>query len=281
MPLLVVSIGLPRCARDVMRKPLSTMHYPLEGTIFAGNEHRHFRSIGSTNRVAMDAALKGVPEGAVFTADEQTAGRGRGDHSWHSPAGQGLYVSIVLRPQLEPNDVLWLSLIAGLAVHAAIKEVTTIAVDLRWPNDIMLRDKKLGGILTELGTESGRIRHAVIGIGLNINQPQFPAKLSEHATSLRIETDRDWPRDEILTALLRALDREYRMLQSAPAAKTNVVQRFEQTSSYARGARVAVDDHGTAQFTGVTAGLDDRGFLRVQTADGIRTVMSGGVRKIG
>jgi BirA family biotin operon repressor/biotin-[acetyl-CoA-carboxylase] ligase len=255
------------------------MHYPLEGTIFAGKEHRHFQSIGSTNRAAMDAALDGAVEGTVFTADEQTAGRGRGDHSWHSPAGQGLYVSIVLRPQLAPNHVLWLSLIAGLAVHAAIKEVTTIAVDLRWPNDIMLAEKKLGGILTELGTESGRISHAVVGIGLNINQPQFPPDLAALATSLRIETDREWPREEILTALLRALDREYRALLSSPAAAQDVIRHFEQASSYARGARVTVDDHGAAQFSGVTEGLDERGFLRVQTSNGLRTVMSGGVRK--
>jgi BirA family biotin operon repressor/biotin-[acetyl-CoA-carboxylase] ligase len=256
------------------------MHYPLEGTIFAGKEHRHFASIGSTNRAAMDAALEGAPEGSVFTAEEQTAGRGRGDHSWHSPAGQGLYVSIVLRPQLPPNNVLWLSLIAGLAVHAAIREVTTISVDLRWPNDILLGGKKLGGILTELGTESGRISHAVIGIGLNINQPMFPPELAAVATALRIETDREWPRDEILTALLRAIDREYRALLSAPTSKTDIVRRFEAESTYARGARVAVDDHGATQFTGVTEGLDERGFLRVRTAQGMRTVMSGGVRKI-
>ena len=255
------------------------MHYPLEGTIFAGKEHRHFPSIDSTNKQAMLAASEGIQEGSIFTADEQTAGRGRGDHSWHSPAGQGLYVSIVLRPQLAPNDVLWLSLIAGLAVHAAIKEVTTIAVDLRWPNDIMLADKKLGGILTELGTESGRISHAVIGIGLNINQADFPAELAALATSLRIETDREWPREEILTALLRALDREYRALLGSPAATRDIIRRFEHASSYARNARVTVDDHGAAQFSGITDGLDARGFLRVQTSDGLRTVMSGGVRK--
>jgi BirA family biotin operon repressor/biotin-[acetyl-CoA-carboxylase] ligase len=257
------------------------MHYPLDGTIFKDSPRQHFSSIDSTNKYAMKAASEGIPEGAVFIADEQTAGRGRGDHSWHSPAGHGLYVSIVLRPQLAPNDVLWLSLIAGLAVHAAIKEVTTIAVDLRWPNDIMFGDKKLGGILTELGTESGRIRHAVIGIGLNINQPQFPAELAAHATSLRIETDRDWPREEILTALLRALDREYRALQASSAAKNDIIKRFQAASSYARGTRVAIDDHGAAQFTGVTEGLDGRGFLQVRTTDGLRTVMSGGVRKLG
>lgn len=253
---------------------------PLLGTIFQDSAHRHFPNTDSTNKQAMLAAANGAAEGAVFTADEQTAGRGRGDHTWHSPAGQGLYASIVLRPQLAPNDVLWLSLIAGLAVHAAIKEITTLDVDLRWPNDIMLADKKLGGILTELGTESGRIIHAVVGIGLNINQPQFPADLAALATSLRIETDREWPRDEILTTLLRALDREYRALLSARAATQDIIRRFEQASSYARNARVAVDDHGTAQFTGVTDGLDARGFLRVRTNEGMRTVMSGGVRKL-
>jgi BirA family biotin operon repressor/biotin-[acetyl-CoA-carboxylase] ligase len=254
---------------------------PLLGTIFHTAPHEHFASVDSTNQKAMRAASSGVPEGALFTAGEQTAGRGRGNHSWHSPAGQGLYVSIVLRPQLAPNDVLWLSLIAGLAAHAAVKEVTTISVDLRWPNDIMLGDKKLGGILTELGTVGGRISHAVIGIGLNINQPQFPAELAALATSLRIETERDWPREDIFTALLRALDREYRALLASPAATRDVIRRFEQESSYARNARVTVDDHGAAQFSGVTDGLDARGFLRVRTNEGMRTVMSGGVRKIG
>jgi len=264
-------MGLPQCLRDSVVKTSSAN--PLLGTIFHTAPHEHFASVDSTNQKAMRAASSGVPEGALFTAGEQTAGRGRGNHSWHSPAGQGLYVSIVLRPQLAPNDVLWLSLIAGLAAHAAVKEVTTISVDLRWPNDIMLGDKKLGGILTELGTVGGRISHAVIGIGLNINQPQFPAELAALATSLRIETERDWPREDIFTALLRALDREYRALLASPAATRE--------SSYARNARVTVDDHGAAQFSGVTDGLDARGFLRVRTNEGMRTVMSGGVRKIG
>ena len=270
--------NLSRCLRDSVVKTSSAN--PLLGTIFQHSSHQHFATVDSTNKQGMKGASEGAPEGAIFTADEQTAGRGRGDHSWHSPAGQGLYVSIVLRPQLAPHDVLWLSLIAGLAVHSAIKEVTTIAVDLRWPNDIMLRDKKLGGILTELGTESGRINHAVVGIGLNINQPQFPAELASLATSLRIETDREWPREDILVALLRAIDREYRALSQSPAATQDIVRHFEQSSSYAHGARVAVDDHGAAQFSGVTQGLDARGFLRVRTRDGLRTVMSGGVRKI-
>jgi BirA family biotin operon repressor/biotin-[acetyl-CoA-carboxylase] ligase len=252
----------------------------LRGTLFEHANPKHFASIDSTNRRAMEAATAGAPEGSIFTADEQTAGRGRGDHKWHSPAGEGLYVSIVLRPKLPPNDALWLSLIAGLAVHDAILKVTSIAPDLRWPNDMMLGAKKMGGILTELATEGAALQHAVVGIGLNINQPQFPSDIAQIATSLRIETDREWPRDEILVALLRALSDEYRALLSGRDFRPQIIRRFEQCSSYARGARVEVDDHGTPMFRGITEGLDERGFLRVNTGSEIKTVLSGGVRKL-
>jgi BirA family transcriptional regulator, biotin operon repressor / biotin---[acetyl-CoA-carboxylase] ligase len=263
-----------------MSYPLSTIHYPLKGTIFEVGQHQHFDTIDSTNRRAMEAAAAGAPEGSVFTADEQTAGRGRGDHRWHSPAGEGLYVSMLLRPRIEPNDALWLSLIAGLAAHRAIAEVTTIACDIRWPNDIMLGAKKMGGILTELATEHGQVQHAVVGIGLNVNQSSFPVGLSTMATSLRAETDREWPREEILHALLRAFSDEYMRLLKEESARKRIIGEFEQASSYARGARVEVDDHGAAQFSGITEGLDERGFLKVRTADGMKTVISGGVRKL-
>jgi BirA family biotin operon repressor/biotin-[acetyl-CoA-carboxylase] ligase len=187
---------------------------------------------------------------------------------------------MLVRPQLGPSDALWLSLIAGLAVQAAIEHVTTISVDLRWPNDVMLREKKLGGILTELATESGTLLHAVVGIGLNVNQPEFPPDLRQTATSLSIETDREWSRDDLLIALLTAFDREYKALLIDSNARRSIVERFEKLSSYARNSRVEVDDHGAAQFSGVTEGLDERGFLRVRTSEGMRTVFSGGVRKV-
>lgn len=247
--------------------------------LFATALRKHSASVDSTNKQAMEAAAQGAPEGAYFTADEQTAGRGRADHTWHSPAGTGVYVSVVLRPTFEPNDALWLSLIAGLAVRVAIETVTSITPDLRWPNDIMLGEKKMGGILTELTTEAGRIQHAVIGIGLNINQSEFPPELRSLATSLRVETDREWPREEILNALLAALCDEYQRLVREPGARADIIRRFEAYSSYARGAQVEIDDHGAAQFSGMTMGLDERGFLRVKSGCHIRTVFSGGVRK--
>jgi BirA family biotin operon repressor/biotin-[acetyl-CoA-carboxylase] ligase len=262
----------------------------LQGTIFAGRLH-HFFKIGSTNLAAMQAAQAGEAEGATYFAEEQVSGRGRGGHSWHSERSTGIYVSVVLRPQLAPADVLLLSLAAGLAVAEAVEETCAVRPDLRWPNDLLLartrerawgpqlEERKFCGILTELNAEATRVRYAVVGIGMNVNQQKFPAELQEVATSLRIETGRAWSRVELAAALLKSLDREYRALRTgSAAAREQLRQRFEQRSSYACGRRVHVEEAGG--YSGVTAGLDERGFLLVRTDEGLRTVLSGGVRGI-
>ena len=253
----------------------------LRNTIFGRAEIIHcFRSIGSTNEMATQAADSGADEGSLFLADEQTAGRGRGGHEWHSSADGGLYLSILPRPNLNPTDVLWLSLITGLSAHYAIESVLGTPPDLRWPNDIMLGNRKLGGILTEMQADSTQVRHVVIGVGINVNQPSFPEDIAPIATSLRIESGRDWPRTEIAAALLKSLDREYRALRTGLLANVSpsIVKRFERCSSYAHGANVMVEEAGG--FTGETVGLDARGFLRVKTDEGVKTVLSGGVRKV-
>ncbi len=249
----------------------------LQATLFAGHIHHYFR-VGSTNIAAMQAAGAGEPEGAVFVAEEQTSGRGRGGHSWHSPRSSGIYVSVILRPPLAPADALVLSLVAGLATAAAVAEITGLKPDLRWPNDLLLGDRKFCGILTELNAEATRVRYAVVGIGLNVNQREFPRDFATEATSLRIETGRTWSRVELAAALLKSLDREYRGLTAGGAPQ--ILPRFEQQSSSARGRQVRVDENGGG-FEGTTEGLDPRGFLLVRTADGLRTVLSGGVRAIG
>ncbi|HZB88195.1 MAG TPA: biotin--[acetyl-CoA-carboxylase] ligase, partial [Terracidiphilus sp.] len=178
---------------------LDALHRELTGTPFAGKV-RHFPTIESTNTLAMREAEQGQESGAVYLADEQTAGRGRGAHEWHSAAGSGLYVSVLLRPAIAPADILWLSLAAGLAVQAAVRDVTSLAPDIRWPNDLLLSGRKMGGILTELNAEVTRVRHAVIGIGLNVHQPSFPPELASLATSLKLEIGRDWSRQKLLAA---------------------------------------------------------------------------------
>jgi BirA family biotin operon repressor/biotin-[acetyl-CoA-carboxylase] ligase len=259
---------------------LDPLDRELAGTPFAGRV-RYFASIDSTNTLAMREAEEGQESGTVYLADEQTGGRGRGAHSWHSAPGSGLYVSILLRPRLAPADILWVSLAAGLAVQQAIREVTALAVDLRWPNDLLLSGRKVGGILTELNAEVTRVRHAVIGIGLNVHQPAFPPELASLATSLTIETGQEWSRQDLLVALLRNVDREISRLttENLDTVTADIRERLTAGSSWIKGKQVVVTESDT--FAGITDGLDSRGFLRVRTGDGVRTVLSGGVREGG
>jgi BirA family biotin operon repressor/biotin-[acetyl-CoA-carboxylase] ligase len=193
---------------------------------------------------------------------------------------------------------------AGIAAAEAVEEVTGVRPDLRWPNDLLLsraayrvegcaaEERKFCGILTELNAEVTRVRFAVVGIGVNVNQESFPRDLADTATSLRIETGKTWSRVELAAALLKSLDREYQRMAGpalpiSPQAggmeaspRDALFRRFEQASSYARGRRVHVDEDGG--YTGVTQGLDERGFLLVRTDQGtLRRVLSGGVRGIG
>ena len=246
----------------------------LKRTIFSGKVQHRFRT-ASTNADAMQAAARGAPEGTVFVAEEQTAGRGRGGHSWHSAKAQGIYCSVILRPQMPPADVLILSLATGLAAQAAVQQVTGSHPDLRWPNDLLLNGKKFCGILAEMNAEATRVRYVVVGIGMNVNHLEFPRELRDEATSLRLagSAKSALARSPLLAALLKSLDREYRDLQPA-----GIVARFMENSSMARGRRVHVEEQGG--YEGVTEGLDERGFLRVRTREGLRTVLSGGVRAV-
>ena len=247
----------------------------LRGTLFS--QIQHYFKIGSTNVAAMEAAAAGAPEGSVFLAEEQTAGRGRGGNRWFSTRSTGIYCSVVLRPPLPPSEALVLSLATGLAVHSAIRQIDArLNPDLKWPNDVLLEGKKFCGILTEMNAEATRVRHIVIGVGINVNQAQFPEDLRGSATSLQLATGSEWSRMELTAALLKSLHREYRDLLEKPGARDSALRRFAEHSSYARGRKVHIEENGG--FDGVTEGLDGRGFLLVRTGHGMRTVLSGTVR---
>ena len=227
----------------------------------------------------MQAASDGEPEGAVFLAEEQTAGRGRAGHSWESAQSVGIYCSVVLRPVLSPADALLLSLIAGIAVAEAVEQATGLHPDLRWPNDALLGERKFCGILTEMNSEPTRVHYVVVGIGINVNQASFAGELEPIATSLRMESGRTWSRVELAAALLKSLDSEYRKLtQGGPAARSSILRKFEERSSYARSRHVHVD--GRAVMTGSPKGLTIAAFCWCAPQSGLRTVLSGDVRAL-
>lgn len=281
---------------------LAALEAELAGTLFAGKLH-FTRVTGSTNSDAIAAARNAGPHGSVFFADEQLAGRGRGGHGWISSAGEGLYVSLLLRPQTPASFLPFLPLATGLAAAEAIRVVSGLApspglelagpggleTDLRWPNDLLIGPRKTGGILVESQTVTAQneiartgamrassVAFAVIGIGINVHQRVFPPGLATPATSLDLEAGRHISRQSLLTALLKSLEREASALAD-PAAAATIPARVEQASTWTRGRSVLV--LGPQSCQGVTAGLDENGFLRVETADGLITVQTGGLRE--
>lgn len=246
----------------------------LKGSLFGKRIH-HFFKTDSTNRVALDLAHAGEPEGAVVLAEEQTAGRGRAGRAWQSERAAGIYVTLLLRPKLAPVQAPLLTMMAGLSAHAAIQAVTGLELDVKWPNDLLIRGKKVGGILTEMHAEPGAVRFVIVGIGLNVNQETFGGELGSIATSLRIETGKQESRLELLVRLLREFESDYNRFLREGAA--SVTARFEKVSSYANGKRVRVTN-GAESFLGTTAGLGSEGLLRVKRDDGqMVTVIAGDV----
>jgi BirA family biotin operon repressor/biotin-[acetyl-CoA-carboxylase] ligase len=216
---------------------------------------------GSTMMEAARLADEGAPHGTAVVAEEQTEGRGRLGRSWHSERGAGLYVSIVLRVDLKGAGALPMAL--GLATGEAIRTACGIACDLRWPNDVLIGDKKVAGVLVQTAGPA-----YITGIGVNVNHTTFPSELAVTATSLRMISGKEQPREALLEALLPAVER-----WAAFAADA-----FARASSYVRGKRVIVEENG-AVLEGVTEGLDEHGLLRLRRADGTRvTILNGGVR---
>jgi BirA family biotin operon repressor/biotin-[acetyl-CoA-carboxylase] ligase len=170
-----------------------------------------------------------------------------------------------------------LPLASGLAAADAVHAVTGLTADLRWPNDLLLGERKAGGILVEARTEAGSVAFALVGIGINVHQQNFDSGLATPATSLDLEAGRHVGRGLLLVSLLESLEREVLALAD-PAAGKAIPQRVEEASTWVRGRCVEV--HGPQACTGTTDGLDGHGFLRVRIAAGVVTVQTGGIRAV-
>ncbi len=230
-----------------------------------------FERLDSTMVRAAQMAGEGTPDGTVIVAEEQTAGQGRFGRSWHSEPGAGLYFTQIRRPKLDPVRLPVATLALGLAVSSAIAQTSGIAVDLRWPNDVLIGMKKCAGILAQLS--EGVL---LIGVGINVNHTTFPADLIPIATSLSIASGRQYDRETLLLNILDAMNREMSILiEQGPEP---VIRAFTAASSYVRGRRVVVED-GHSVIRGTTDGLDEVGFLWLRHDNGTSTrILAGGVR---
>ena len=244
-----------------------------------------FETIGSTNDMAAERSAKALAErlaerseGLVVVADQQTSGRGRRGHSWFSPAGSGLYVSVVLAPgnaSLDPaRATTLLTLAAGVALAEGIEQATGLRVDLKWPNDLQVARRKLGGILAESSGAGDASATVVVGYGINVLATAFPPELRDRATSLESELGRAIDRHHLLAETLAALSRRYEDLLAGRFDA--ILDAWRRLAPGASGARVEwITNAG--MVTGVTAGVDDLGALLVRVGDRVERIVSGEV----
>lgn len=238
-----------------------------------GHKVIHYFRTDSTNSAALELGAQAAPHGTVVIAEEQTAGRGRLGRKWYSEKSSGIYASIVLRPPLAPATAPVLTLMAGVAVHSAVRAATGLSGDIRWPNDLLINGKKVCGILTEIRAEVDRLHMVVLGIGINVNQSSMPEELREIATSLALEGGRQYSRLHLLAELLRDIERYYHMLLNEGSSA--IVREWSAASTYAEGKRVRVKA-SRDDYSAVTSGLDASGALKVCRDDGRQELLVAG-----
>jgi BirA family transcriptional regulator, biotin operon repressor / biotin---[acetyl-CoA-carboxylase] ligase len=245
-----------------------------------GSRFHYDDEVGSTNDLAMRAAERGEPEGAVFVAGAQTAGRGRLGRTWFSPPGAGLYVStIVRRPALAP----WITLAGGVAVAEGIRAATGLPVEIKWPNDVVAvgsagfrARRKLAGILAEAVSDGRQMQHVVLGYGINLLTSAFPPELAHRATSIESELGRLVEAGPVLAQTLVALNRVTSEIETAgPSA---FLRRWLGLAPSVTGARIEWNGADGAPLSGVTAGLASDGALLARTPAGIERILSGEIR---
>lgn len=238
-----------------------------------GKDLFYFETLESTNLTAGELALQDAAEGTVVLANEQTGGKGRMNRSWFSPADQNLYFSLLLRP--DSTRLHYLPFMAALAIANTVASLG-IDADLKWPNDVLVKGKKLSGILMQTSTEKNMLRHAVLGIGINVNVRMFPPELDATATSVILELpEGSAVRESILASVLLDFERHYLAIHEL--VWSDFCLELESRSSYLRDCPVQVKEHDRI-LEGTTAGLDEFGGLILDTVDGRKIVYAGDVQ---
>ncbi len=246
----------------------------LKNTQWAGCEIYCFDSIDSTNTKAKELAEAGHPSGTLVVADQQTLGRGRRGRSWESPAGTGIFMTLMLKPDINPNNASMLTLVAAMATARAITEVTGEAAQIKWPNDIVMNGKKVVGILTEMSAQFDYINHIVVGIGINVHNEEFPEEIAKTASSLLLECDHRIHRASLIEAFLEEFERLYAVYLETE--DMSGLQKEYDSLLVNRGRQVRVLDP-KEPFEGKAMGITKKGELIVDTWESRKLVSSGEV----
>lgn len=234
-----------------------------------------YNSVGSTNDLAHDLAKTGFPEGTLVIAESQTRGKGRLGRNWHSPKGSGLYFSLIVRPNIAPDRVAGLSLVAGLAIVRAIRTLAGIEAQTKWPNDVLFQAKKLAGVLVEMAAELDRVNYLIVGCGINVGHQRkdFPFSLQRKATSLKIITKEKFSRVALLQLILKEFEKLY---ENFIAYGFDYLSEELLNSSAIMGKRITLRI-GNEKVTGKAVGFDNLGQLVVKNKKGLMSYSAGEV----
>ena len=240
-------------------------------TKWAGKTVHFARETDSTNLWIKRLAKEGAPEGTLALAEFQSAGRGRLGRSWEVPEGTSVMMSILLRPKFEPQYAPMLTLVMGMAVAKAVKKFG-FDVSIKWPNDVVVSHKKICGILTEMGVRDGKIDYAVIGVGINVNIKEFPEEMADKATSLYLESGREFDRSQIPGLVMEAFEEYYEKF-AATCDLSGLKEEYESIlANYNQPVRVLAKE----PYEGVARGITDGGELLVEKTDGTIVAVSAG-----
>ena len=240
-------------------------------TKWAGKTVHFARETDSTNLWIKRLAKEGASEGTLALAEFQSAGRGRLGRSWEVPEGTSVMMSILLRPKFEPQYAPTLTLVMGLAVAKAVKNLG-FDVSIKWPNDVVVSHKKICGILTEMGVRDGKIDYAVIGVGINVNIKEFPEEMADKATSLYLESGKEFDRSQIPGLVMEAFEKYYEKF-AATCDLSGLKEEYESIlANYNQPVRVLAKE----PYEGVARGITDGGELLVEKNDGTIVAVSAG-----
>ena len=240
-------------------------------TKWAGKTVHFARETDSTNLWIKRLAKEGAPEGTLALAEFQSAGRGRLGRSWEVPEGTSVMMSILLRPKFEPQYAPTLTLVMGMAVAKAVKNLG-FDVSIKWPNDVVVSHKKICGILTEMGVRDGKIDYAVIGVGINVNIKEFPEEMVDKATSLYLESGKEFDRSQIPGLVMEAFEKYYEKF-AATCDLSGLKEEYESIlANYNQPVRVLAKE----PYEGVARGITDGGELLVEKTDGTIVAVSAG-----
>ncbi len=242
-------------------------------TAWAGAQLHFYSSTASTNLLAKQAGEEGAPHGALFVADEQTAGRGRRGRSWQSPPGTNIYFTILLRPQIAPEQAPMLTLVMAHSVAAAIHRLTHMDAEIKWPNDVLLDGRKTCGILTEMSLERGYIHYVVCGVGINVAPQEFPEEIRERATSIEEAYGQSVSKGALLQYVMEELERDYDAFVAAGDLSPLLESYNKLLVNRDRRVRV-LDPKG--EWEGTARGINAGGELLVERADGTVTEVYAG-----